>query len=198
MTLYSDVPQANQQIASTQQPIEDNFLFLQTAIAVDHGFVTTDPTQTFHKQATMPNQGLMSGSLPVGTAGRYYVFNGAPYFYNGLNYNLITQPGGPPFIKQGAVNLANGASAIILPFSSSGYLGSLFVIQQTSPSTFGQTFSFEITSSGSGSTLIINPPANTSPNFTLSLDGSKNLIITSTNSYTTSFLYQSFYSLSVI
>lgn len=88
MTYTNNIPQGNQQIAQTQPLIQANFGFLKSSIEQEHNFNTTNAAQTYHKQASMPNQALLA-ALPAGTNGVYYVSSGLPYFYDGSkNYQL--------------------------------------------------------------------------------------------------------------
>lgn len=96
----NNVPQANQQISTTQTPIQNNFDYIQKAVGQEHNFVAndTDPTHTYHLLASMPNRAL-SPALPAGTNGVYFVSGGIAYFYDGtLNYPLS------PFCVRAAVN----------------------------------------------------------------------------------------------
>lgn len=107
MAYTNNVPQGNQQIASTQAPIQANFDFIQKAVGQEHFFpsnASNNPALTYHMQASMPNQALL-GSFPTsGTNGVYYVSSGIAYFYDGtLNYPLS------PFCVRAAVNF-NGIS----------------------------------------------------------------------------------------
>lgn len=81
MAYTNNVPQGNQQIATTQPIIQANFGYLQTAINQEHNFDTSDASKTYHLKASMPNQ-ADPGSLPTGTNGQYYVSGGVPKFYN--------------------------------------------------------------------------------------------------------------------
>lgn len=89
-TYTNNVPQANQQISTTQAPIQNNFDYIQKAVGQEHNFVAndTDPTHTYHLQASMPNRAL-SPSVPAGTNGVYFVNAGIPYFFDGTtNWQL--------------------------------------------------------------------------------------------------------------
>ncbi len=83
MAYTNNVPQANQQIAATQGPINANFDYIQKAVGQEHNFLSndTDPTHTYHLQASMPNR-ADPGSLPPGTKGMFYVNGGEAKFYN--------------------------------------------------------------------------------------------------------------------
>lgn len=82
MAYDNTVPQANQQISASQPIIQGNFNFLESAIGQEHNFDTSDPTKTYHKQASMPNE-ADPVALPAGTNGIYYVNGGEPKFYDG-------------------------------------------------------------------------------------------------------------------
>jgi hypothetical protein len=86
----NNVPQATETIASTQPTILDNFNYIQEAIGEEHNMVAndTDPTHTFHLQASMPNQAL-SPVINAATDGVYFVSGGKAYFYDKtINWNL--------------------------------------------------------------------------------------------------------------
>lgn len=89
MVYTNNVPQASQQIATTQPIIQANFGFLQTGIGVDHNFdATGSGSNMYHNKASMPNMAL-SPALPASTNGVYFVNSAIPYFYDGTtNYQL--------------------------------------------------------------------------------------------------------------
>ena len=89
MVYTNNVPQSNQRIADTQPLIQANFGFLEDAIGQEHNFNATDPTQTYHLQASMPNEADPS-ALPDGTNGIYYVGAGQPKFYNANGAFFLT------------------------------------------------------------------------------------------------------------
>lgn len=81
MTVYTNnVPQKNQTIAQTTDPIRNNFAFLDDAIDQEHNFDITDPTKTYHKQAAMPDIGSAPVAVPAGTNGMYYVIGSEARF----------------------------------------------------------------------------------------------------------------------
>ena len=89
MAYTNNVPQGNQQIATTQPIIQANFGFLQTGIGVEHNFnAAGSGSDMYHLKASMPNQAL-SPALPAGTNGTYFVSSGSPVFYDGTtNWTL--------------------------------------------------------------------------------------------------------------
>ena len=106
MAYTSNVPQANQQIATTQPIIQNNFGFLPAAIGQEHNFnAAGNGTDTYHLKASMPNYtgGIDPVALPAGTNGMYYVLGGIPKFYNGVTASPI----------------AMGAVAGFVPFNGS-------------------------------------------------------------------------------
>ncbi len=121
MVYNNNVPLGNQTIASTTDPIRNNFAFLQDAIGQEHNFDPTDPANTYHLQAAMPNQG--SASLPAGTNGMYYVNNGQARFLTGSgNTCRITDASqssngyqwiGRVVIQWGNVAVSSGATGTI-------------------------------------------------------------------------------------
>lgn len=81
MAYNNNVPQGNQTIASTTDPIRNNFAFIQSAVGQEHNFDPTDPTQTYHTIASMPDFGS-TPALPANTNGVYYVNSGEARFVN--------------------------------------------------------------------------------------------------------------------
>lgn len=87
MTYTNNVPQGNQTIAETTDPIRNNFAFLETHIGEEHNFDATGAQVMYHFQASMPNQA--APALPAGTNGMYYVDGGRGKFFEGSNrYDL--------------------------------------------------------------------------------------------------------------
>jgi len=85
MAYNNAVPQANQQIASTQVPILGNFQFIQSGVGVEHNFNASGTgSDMYHLKASMPNRAL-SPALPGGTNGVYFISSSKPYFYDGTN-----------------------------------------------------------------------------------------------------------------
>lgn len=86
MTYTPNVPQGNQTIASTTDPIRNNFTFIQTDARVEHSFNANVPglAEGVHLKASMPNRAL-SPAIPAGANGIYFVSSGRPYFYDGSN-----------------------------------------------------------------------------------------------------------------
>lgn len=120
MAYTSNVPQGNQQIATTQPLIQANFGFLSTGLAVDHNFnAAGGGSDMYHLKASMPNM-ANPGSLPGGTNGIYYVNSGAPKFYNGIASFIQTTP----LVQQvltGTVSLNTSSSNVVtLPANSVG------------------------------------------------------------------------------
>ncbi len=90
MTYTPLVPQGNQTIASTTDPIRNNFVFLQGAVGEEHNFNLADATKTYHLQASMPNLGI-APALPSGTNGMYYVESGNARFWDGTTISRLTE-----------------------------------------------------------------------------------------------------------
>lgn len=86
MTYTPSVPQGNKTIASSTDPIRNNFTFIQTDMRVEHSFNGNvgGLAEGVHLKASMPNRAL-SPALPAGTNGIYFVSSGKPYFYDGSN-----------------------------------------------------------------------------------------------------------------
>lgn len=95
MAYTNNVPQGNQTFAFTQPFILNNFAYLQTSIGKEHNFDVSDPTQTYHLQASMPDQSDPT-VLPDDTNGMYYVGAGLPKYFDGTTpyfIQLSTSPG---------------------------------------------------------------------------------------------------------
>ena len=92
MPYNNNVPLANQSIASTQVPINNNFAFIQTDLRVDHVFNGNTPgAEGTHHQCQMAGQGSPP-SLLAGSLGAYYVdLQSNPQYLNSSDnktYNL--------------------------------------------------------------------------------------------------------------
>lgn len=111
MVYTSNVPQANQAIATTQPIIQANFGFLAASIGQEHNFnASGSGTDTYHKFCSMPNRGGGDPvAVPAGTNGQFYVLNSTAKFYN------ATQVGGNLLC---AVNMQ-------INFNGSGSVGNL-------------------------------------------------------------------------
>lgn len=93
MPYNNNVPQSNQTIASTTDPIRDNFAFIQTDLQAEHSFNgnALGVAEGAHLQASMPNLAADPGALPAGTNGMYYVRNGGARFYDGTTISRLTE-----------------------------------------------------------------------------------------------------------
>lgn len=89
MTWTPNVPQGNQKIAATTDPIRNNFTFTHNVLQQEHQFDGNVPglQEGIHLKASMPNQADPS-SLPSGANGMYYVSGGLPKFYNGNAFTI--------------------------------------------------------------------------------------------------------------
>src|SRR5271166_5811673 len=88
MAYTPNVPQGNQQIASTQNPILQNFTFLNTTLQADHAFngneISSQADGT-HQKISLPNQSAdITGALPTGIAAVEYCIGGNLYTWNGV------------------------------------------------------------------------------------------------------------------
>ncbi len=83
MVYTSNVPQANQAIATTQPIIQANFGFLAASIGQEHNFnAAGSGTDTYHLKASMPSQADPAGALTAPITGVYYVSGGKAKYYN--------------------------------------------------------------------------------------------------------------------
>lgn len=90
MPYTNNVPQGNQTIASTTDPIRNNFAFIETDLQAEHQFNgnVVGVQEGSHLKASMPNRAL-SPALPTGTNGIYFVSSSLAYYYDGTtNWNL--------------------------------------------------------------------------------------------------------------
>lgn len=96
MTYTPNTPQGNQTIASTTDPIRNNFQFIQTDMRVEHVFNGNVPgvAEGVHTKVTMPNMAdPVPGSLPTGTDGMFYIRGGGPRYFNNVdNFTIQTTP----------------------------------------------------------------------------------------------------------
>lgn len=139
MAYTNNVPQGNQQIATTQPLIQANFGFIQTDAQVEHIFNGNAPfgaqTEGTHIRASMPNSSPEPAVLPSGTAGIYYVANSLPKFYNGSsNLVLSTSTGTVLTLTGGPITL--NLSPTLLAAVPNNSAGSIYVIRTTSASTY--------------------------------------------------------------
>jgi hypothetical protein len=120
MAYTNNVPQTNQQIATTQPIIQANFGFVQTGVGQEHNFnAAGSGTDMYHLQASMPNK-ADPVSLPVGTTGQYYVSGAAAKFYNGTA-SFIQTTSVLQKVLTGTVALsASVANVVTIPQNSVG------------------------------------------------------------------------------
>lgn len=110
MAYTNNIPQGNQQIATTQPLIQANFGFLQNSINTEHNFNSSGSgNDTFHLRASMPNQ-ADPVSLPAGTNGQFYVNGGVAKYYDGSNRFILNQYTG--FLSGSFVISTSGAVTI--------------------------------------------------------------------------------------
>lgn len=136
MAYTNNIPQANQQIAITQGPIQNNFDYIQKAVGQEHNFVAndTDPTHTYHLQASMPNQ-VDPIALPASTAGIYYVSSGKPKFYNTAVNFLVNSTCDSYFASGGPISV-NGVSITSFYTVPDNSAGSIWLIRTGSSDTY--------------------------------------------------------------
>jgi len=184
MSTYDDnVPQATQTIAQTQPIINENFVFIKGAIGQEHNFDDADETNTYHLQASMPNQ-ADPAALPAGTDGIYYVNGGLPKFYNGTVYSLI----GNVQTATGVTSIGSGAAGTIL--AAGDYMGIVSYTMNTVPQKY-QVIQFRMKAN---SLIANNPFASGGTSLgVLQLNGSFDLQILNNDSFSRSFTWQIFY-----
>lgn len=125
MAYTNNVPQGNQTIASTTDPIRNNFAFIQTDLQVEHSFNNNSPgvAEGVHLKASMPHLSpTPSGALPTGTSGMYYVRSGTPRFYDGTDNWQIQITKQPQNVITGVVALTTSYTTVFtLPSFTYGY-----------------------------------------------------------------------------
>ena len=87
MTYTNNTPQATQTIAFTQPLIENNFLYIDTAMKVDHawnGNEINSQADGSHQKISLPNQPTdIVGALPTGISSIMYAIGGNIFSWNG-------------------------------------------------------------------------------------------------------------------
>lgn len=164
MTYTNNVPQGNQQIATTQPLIQANFGFLDTAIGQEHNFDSTDATKTYHLQAAMPNKVTDPVALPTSTNGIYYVKGGVPKFYDGTTASFIQTTTNPQVTLTGTVALSTTVATVAaIPNNSAG---NYYILSTASSSVYATG---QFTSGAS----VVQPTdlSGTSPGITVSGSG---------------------------
>lgn len=153
MTYTPSVPQGNQTIASSTDPIRNNFTFIQTDMRVEHSFNGNvgGLAEGVHLKASMPN--AATPAVPAGCNGVYYVKNGQAWFNNGsLDVQLslnTSMPGFTPFL--GSIVVAAGPFPKIVnltPTISGDKCGEITLIRESSSSGAYYSFYRKTPSSG--------------------------------------------------
>lgn len=139
MTYTNNVPQGNQQIASTQVPILNNFSYIDTAMKINHtwnGNAISTEDNGSHQTVAFPTQGSDIASLPTGIANVMYSIATNLYTYNGTKNPVSGYSG------SGTVNITTTPTAFItLPVTSgSSPIDTIgFVLVQGNPASLTQT-----------------------------------------------------------
>ncbi len=110
MTYTNNVPQGNQTIAQTTTPIRNNFLYLDTALKVDHAFNGNEiggQAPGTHQKISFPNQAVDIAALPAGIDAIQYCINDHLYSYNG-NKRPVSGVSGT-----GSIALTNAPQSIL-------------------------------------------------------------------------------------
>lgn len=166
MPYNNNAPLGSQTVASSTDPIRNNFAFLQTAINKEHNFDAADPTLTYHLKASMPNSAL-SPTKPAGTDGVYFVNSGIPYFFDGTtNFPLQLVNTQSQKTLSGVVTLTFGSANTIatVPAFSYGY----YLIGPKLPNTTSSNnccaMGFFVSSSGNVQVGTVNDPGSSVSN----------------------------------
>lgn len=188
MAYTSNIPQGNQQIATTQPLIQANFGFIQSDLQVEHQFNgnVSGQAEGTHLKASMPNITDPS-SLPAGTNGIYYTNGGQPKFYNSTGATFITFGANNFRAVTGSVSNVSTNPFQILP--AGAFMGNVHVFRTSGGGGTGTFFTFWMT----GSTLYF---FNIGGSSTISLqlsNSSNNLQVISTSSGPYTYKYQVLY-----
>lgn len=137
MTYTPAVPQANQTIASTQSPIEQNFQYLNTAFQYEHNFNNVLPGIQLgsHQSASMPNLGGLP-SFGTGIDGVYYVNGGDARYNNGTDYQLNVWGQ----VLTGTYTLPNSSAITKIVTLPSGVFGVIYFYSLQNLSVFSGSF----------------------------------------------------------
>jgi hypothetical protein len=154
MTTYTpNVPQETQTIAFTQPLIENNFIYINTAMKIDHawnGNEIASQADGSHQKISFPNQPAnITGALPTGISAIMYAIGGNIFSWNGAKRPVsgITVTGSNTF-NTSPVSIAT------LPNDCIGYV--MFVESTVAGQQIGPSFSF-MTNAGVGT--VTNRPA---------------------------------------
>ncbi len=184
MAYTNNVPQGNQTIASTTDPIRNNFAFIQTSIDQEHNFDITDGTKTYHKKASMPNLAL-SPAVPAGTNGVYFVNDAKAYFYNG-SQNIRLDSIQATVTISGSIS--SGSSFQVL--AAGDWFGLVNVYRTDEPTGY-QLFQFRMVS---GSLVYNSMASGGSGSIDLNLSGGGNLRVRNTGGSSHTYAVQVIYS----
>ncbi len=136
MVYTTSVPLANQQIAATQGPIQQNFAALNTSLQLNHTFngnAIGAEADGSHSRLNFPNQGSDIVALPVGIAAVQYAKGGNLFNWNGAKGSISS--------VNGTATAALTASATTLFTVPADCIGYLMIASVQSASTF-YSFSF--------------------------------------------------------
>lgn len=164
MVYTNNVPQGNQQIATTQPIIQANFDYIQKAVGQEHNFVAndTDPTHTYHLQASMPNRADPVG-LPVGTNGMYYFSAGLPkVFISGLGAQFLSFGATTSQVFNGTLTIAGTTTTNISPTINGTISGIILTYRDDGKYSF-DTFVQNAAVTGSPITNSINSDSANAP-----------------------------------
>lgn len=125
MPYNNNVPLGSQTVASSKDPIRNNFAFLQTDAQAEHSFNgnATGVAEGSHLRISMPNQANPApGSLPAGTNGMFYMNSGDPMFFDNVQSNFLQFTVLLQEVTTGSVSLTTSSvNVVTLPNYSYGY-----------------------------------------------------------------------------
>lgn len=186
MAYTNNVPQGNQQIATTQPLIQANFGFIQTDLQVDHCFNGNGiggQAEGTHKQIDLPNQA--APAIAAGCAGNIYA-NNNQLFWNSTALGNV-QISGLKFVSGVTAVGASGGAFTILPAGTTAFgLVNVYRISDFKYNLIQFNFA--------GGVLVQNSLASgASSNINLQLDGSFNLQLNNTSSSNQTYVWQVIY-----
>ncbi len=153
MTYTPNVPQETQTIAFTQPIIQKNFMYIDTAMKIDHawnGNEINSQADGSHQKISLPNQPTdITGALPTGISAIIYAIGGNIFSWNGAKRPIsgITVTGSNTFN-------ASPVALTTLPNDCIGYL--MFFESTVFTQQVGPAFHF-MTNAGVGT--VTNQPS---------------------------------------
>lgn len=126
MAYTANVPQANQQISSTQAPILGNFTYINTAMQIDHAWNGNEinlQADGSHQKVSLPNQAVdITGALPTGIANIEYCIGGNLYAWDGTNKQIVSGRVASGSVAFPTINTPVNLTGAVLPNDCIGFV----------------------------------------------------------------------------